>query len=70
MFVANPGKRCDLFEIQTQCCFPQEMWWDKFLVLQKTTHRPQLGLSHQDSQKQIKSWYQNLFRSVIINLQY
>ena len=51
MFVANPRKRCDLFEFQTQCCFRQEMWWDKFPVREKITHRPQLGLSHQDSQK-------------------
>ena len=51
MVVANPRKRCYLFEIQSQCCFHQEMWWDKFPVREKTTHRPQLGLSHQDSQK-------------------
>ena len=51
MFIAKPRKRCDVFEIQTECCFHQEMWWDKFLVREKTTDCPQLGVSHQDSQK-------------------
>ena len=51
MFVSNPHKRCDLFEIQTHCCFHQEMYWDKFFVREKVTHCPQLRLSHQDSQK-------------------
>ena len=51
MSVAKLRKRCDLFEIQTQCCFHQEMWWDNFPAREKTTHCPQIGLSYQDSQK-------------------
>ena len=50
MFVAIPRKRCDLFEIQTQCCFHQEMFWDIFFVRENITHRPQLWLPHQGSQ--------------------
>ena len=51
MFVANPRLRCDLFEIQTQCCFHQELWWGNFPVYGKIKHRQELGLPHQDSQK-------------------
>ena len=45
------------------------MYWDKFLVREKTTHRPQLGLSHQDSQKLQQKVGTEKYLDVIINLQ-
>ena len=61
-FVANPRKRCTLFQTQTPCCLQQEIWWYKFLVREKITHRPQLGLSHHISKKlQQKVGAENFF---------